>query len=148
MVGAYYGNKATSRALEFQKFTAETNARLAEKAAQSVLLQGQAEANRIQLKGAQVKGAQRASLAANGVDLGEGSAARVQANTEMITQMDVDTVQDNALRAAWGYRVQGGNYQSQAAFAGASAPSMGGALSSSLLSGATQVASNWYKSKG
>lgn len=148
-VGTYYAGQAQRSALEYQAFTAETNARLAERSAQSVLLQGENQAHQIQLKAGQVKGTQRANLAANGVDLGEGSAARVQADTDMMAQADVDTAQANAVRAAWGYRTQATNYENQATFNTSTADSMSPLASAgtSLLSGAGAVATSWYKQK-
>ena len=53
-----------------------------------------------------VKHSQRASLAANGVAVGEGSAAELQASTDLIKEIDVNQMNENALREAWGYRMQ------------------------------------------
>lgn len=148
-VGTYYASQAQSDALKYQAFTAETNARLAEKSAQSVLLQGQQEAGRIQLRGASTKGSARAAMAANGVDLGEGSSARTIANIDMLTDMDVNTVEANALRSAWGYRTQATNSQNQALMANASADGISalGNAGSSLLGSAGTVAAGWYRNK-
>ncbi len=148
-VGTYYAGQAQRSALEYQAFTAQTNARLAEKSAQSALLAGEQQAHQVQLRTAQLKGAQRAGFAANGVDLGEGSAARVQASTDMMGQADVDTVQANAVRAAWGYRTQGTNYQNQAMFNTTTADEISpvAGAATSLLGNAGMVASSWYRQK-
>lgn len=148
-VGSYYAGQAQKSALEYSAFTAETNARLAERSAQSVMLQGEQQAHQSQLRTAQLKGTQRAGLAANGVDLGEGSPARVLANTEVMGAIDVDTVQANAVRAAWGYRTQATNYENQAAFNTTSADNISplAAGATSLLGSAGAVAGNWYKQK-
>src|SRR3569832_1748809 len=81
-IGAYYSTKAQQSALQYQATVAETNARLAERTAESTLLQGQQQANQVQLKGAQVESAQRTSLAASGGGRGGGGAARGRAGTE------------------------------------------------------------------
>ncbi len=47
----------------------------------------------------QVKGKQRASQAANGVDLSVGSAAEVRASTDIITEIDKQQIETNAIRA-------------------------------------------------
>lgn len=148
-VGTYYASSAQSDALKYQAFVAETNARLAEKSAQSVLIQGEQEAGRVQLRAAAAKGSARAAMAANGGDLGEGSNARVLANADVLTQMDVDTVQSNALRAAWGYRQQGTNSQNQAILtrAGADGISPVGDAFGSLLGSAGSVSKSWYRNK-
>ena len=148
-VGSYYSSQAQASALEFQAGVAESNARLAEKSAQSVLLQGRQEANRIQLNTAQLRGTQRAGLAANGVDLGEGSAARTLTQTEVMGKIDADNATANAVRAAWGYRTQATNYQNAALFssAGAESHTATAAGFSSLLGSASSVSSNWYRQK-
>lgn len=145
-IGSYYNAKAQQNALEYQAFTAETNARLAERTAQSTLLQGEHQANQLQLRTAQLEGSQRASLAANGVDLGEGSAVRVLSDTEAMGKLDSETAYANAVKAAWGYRMTGTNYSNQARMAEASADSISpaGAAFTSLLGSAGSVAKNWY----
>jgi len=146
-LGSYYSAQAQRDALKMQAETAATNARLAEKTAQSVLLQGQEEAGKAGLRTAHLRGTQRASLAANGLDLGEGSAARILTDTEVMGQRDVDTIRANALRAALGYREQGANFQGAAIMtrAAADSTSPGAAAGASLLSGASSVASSWYR---
>jgi hypothetical protein len=147
--GTYYAGQAQRSALQYQAFTAETNARLAERSAQSVMLQGEQQAHQIQLRTSQMEGAQRSGFAANGLDLGEGSPARVQASTEVMSAIDVDTAQANAVRSAWGYRAQATNYENQARFntttADNTSPLAAGATS--LLGSAGAVASNWYREK-
>lgn len=90
------------------------NQRIAELAAQSSLAAGQQQIAAQTLKAGQVKGAQRAAMAANGIDLGEGSAAEVQVSTDMMKELDTNTLQANAVRTAWGYRAEGLNAQLQA----------------------------------
>lgn len=147
IVGSYYSSQAQKSALEFQAMTAQTNAALAEKSAQSVLLSGEAQAHQVQLHTAALKGTQRAALASNGVDLGEGSAARIQSDTTSIGKMDAETTAANAVRAAWGYRTQATNYENSARFTQAQADTTSptAAMFSSLLGGASGVAGNWYK---
>ena len=50
---------------------------------------------------------QRATLAANGVDVTQGSAAAVRADTERIGDLDVARIRENARREAVGLRQQG-----------------------------------------
>src|SRR3569832_892881 len=148
-IGAYYSTMAQQSALQYQATVAETNARLAERIVFLLLLQGQQQANQVQLKGAQVESAQRTSLAANGIDLGEGSAARVLSDTETLSQLDAQTTYANAVRAAWGYRTQATNQQNSALYSRSAADSMSPVASraGSLLAGAGSVARNWYAQK-
>jgi len=122
------------------KAVASNNAKTAEYAAQEATRLGEKQAIEVQRKGAAIKSAQRVGLAAKGLDLGYGTAADLQDQTDFFTQSDVATTRTNAAKDAWGKRAQGTNYQAQA---NAENPLMMGA--STLLAGGSQVASRWYK---
>lgn len=145
-MGSFYAAKGQKSALEAQAHLADTNARIAEMGAQSALLAGEKEVGRVTLRAGQVKSAQRTAMAANGVDLGEGNAAEIQATTDLMKEIDVNQIQANAVRSAWGYRMQGVNYQNEAIIkrgtAGGLSP--GTAAFSSLLGSASNVAGSWY----
>lgn len=145
-VSAYYGAKGQKQALNFQAQMDDINARLAESSAQTILFQGQREEQHSRLQTAQLKGSQRVALAANGVDLAEGSAAELLTTTDVMGEVDANTIRANAVRAAWGQRSQGTNMQIEAMGkrSAARAISPNSAATSTLLSGATQVASTWY----
>ena len=138
--------KANQSALNFQSDMAKINARMAERSAQSVLLQGQQQVGALTLRSGKIKSAQRVALAANGVDLGEGNAAEIQATTDLITEVDKNTIEANAIRSAWGYRTQGVNASNQALMSNASASSINpnNAAMSSLMGSAGNVAQSWY----
>lgn len=87
--------------------TGEFNSSIAELGAQSALAAGQNQIATQTMKAGQVKSSQRAAMAANGVDINQGSAAEVQDTTDIIKEIDTRTLQANALQAAWGYRAQG-----------------------------------------
>ena len=55
---------------------------------------------------AQLKGSQRASFAARGVEVNSGTASAVQKNTEMIRGEDSRAIQNSAFREAWGHSVR------------------------------------------
>ncbi|MDR1367427.1 MAG: hypothetical protein LBJ76_01760, partial [Candidatus Accumulibacter sp.] len=114
--------------------------------AQSALLRGNAEIARLTLGAGQVRSSQRARLAASGIDLDVGNAREIQASTEMLKNADVGTLKANAIKSAFGYKAQGLNYQSEALMKGLSASTVNSntAMTGSLLSGASQVASSWY----
>mgnify|MGYP000869388428 FL=1 len=145
-VGAYYGAKSQKSSLEFQAQMDDINARLAESSAQTIMFQGQREEQRSRLQTAQMKSAQRVALAANGVDLTEGSAAEILTSTDVLGEVDANTIHANAVRAAWGQRTQATNLQIDAMGkrSAARAINPNTAAASTLLSGATQVASSWY----
>lgn len=178
-VGNYYGARTQKATLAGQaavaegnariadanaamaRVTATTNARIAELGAQSALQAGQQQAAALSLRAGQLKSRQRASLAANGVDLGDGNAAELQASTDIMKGADLDTLTANAVRTAWGYRAQASNFENdalaaqsnawayraeaQARKAAAAGISPVGAAGSTLLGGAGSVARSWYE---
>ena len=90
-------------------------------------------------------------MAANGIALGEGSAADVEASTDVMRETDRATLEINAMRAAFGQRMQAANARSQATMSRANAAGISPGLSAatSLLGSAGRVASGWYEfSKG
>lgn len=145
-VGSFYSAKAQRAALRSQATVDRINARIMEQGAQSTLLQGQQQVGQLTLKAGQLKSSQRAAMAANGIDLGVGNAAEIQASTEVMKEIDKNTVEANAVRAAWGYRTQGSNFENDAIAKSATASTIApiGSAVSSLLGGASQVASTWY----
>lgn len=145
-IGGFYSASTQKRSLQSEARIAEINANIAELGAESALLQGQSEIGRLTLQAGQLKGRQRAVMAASGIDLGTGNAAEIQASTELMKEIDKETIQTNAARAAWGYRTQSMNFRNQAAFSRATARGInpGAGAITSLISGATSVASSWY----
>lgn len=125
------------------KQTAQSNAKMAEIQAQDVQKRGEEEAQAVQRRGAAIKSAQRVNLASKGLDLGYGTAADLQDQTDFFTQSDVATARTNAAKDAWGKRAMGANYRAEA---NAQNPLMMGA--GSLLGGAGQVADKWYRYSG
>lgn len=146
IAGSFYSAQAQRDNLRFQADMASINARIAEQSAQSALDAGNRQVGALTLKAGQLKSGQRAAMAANGVDLGQGSAAEVLASTDLMKEIDVNTLTANAVRSAWGYRTQGVNYQNQALLARSAASSISpmASAATSLLSSAGSVASNWY----
>lgn len=145
-VGAYAASASQKSSLKFQAQMAEISAKRAEVGAQQELARGQFEEQKARMGTAIVKSRQRAAFAANNVDLGVGSAARALASTAVMGEIDANNIKANATRAAWGLRTQAVDYKNQAGLSRASAsaisPLMSGATS--LLGGATDVASSFY----
>ena len=118
---------------------AQNNAKVAEYQAQDIQRRGEEDAQAIQRRAAALKSSQRVNLASKGLDLGYGTAADLQDQTDFFAQSDVATVRTNAAKDAWGKRAMGANYRAEAS---AQNPLMAGA--GTLLSGAGQVADKWY----
>jgi len=132
-VSSYYGAKSQQQMLSLQ-------ADMQERQAQSTLLAGERAEQTSRLSTAGLKGAQRAAMAANGVDLGEGSAARVLTSTDVMGESDAETIRANAIRQAFGYRIDATLRRGAAA---AIKPGM--AAFTTLLGTGAQVASTWYQ---
>jgi len=143
--GSYFSAATQKSNLNAQAAIAESNARMAEGSAQSALARGNQQVAAHTLRTGQLRGRQRAALAANGVDLGAGSSAEVQASTKILSDIDRHQIEANAIYEAWGLRTQKVNYQNQALMARSEAKGSnpGAALAGSLLGSAGSVASSW-----
>lgn len=154
---AQYQQKSAASSYEFQSDMAAINARSAEYDAQSILEQGKSQVAQYTMDAGQRKASATTSMAARGLTLGEGSTADVSASMDVMKDIDVMTINSNAMRAASAQRMQATNYQNQslldrtsAVNANRSADSIspGSAMFSSLLTGASGIASQWdYRRK-
>jgi len=145
-VGAYAGAKAQQAALRSQARVAEINATIADAAARNELSASNRQQSQIRLKGAQVKAAQTSAFAGNGIDVGVGTPVQLATSTDYITEVDANTARANGIAAAWGQRINAGNMRRSATSARAEAAgiSPGMAAATTLITGATQVATSWY----
>ena len=162
MVGTYYQSQSQKYQLEAQQLNLEfnskmamINARNAERTAQQALLQGERAIGQVTMRAGKVKSAQKAAMAANGIDIGVGSAAEVQATTDLMKENDAITIDINRTLAANSARTQGVNFQNSSLLSGVSAANAGAMAdavspwsnaAASLISNAGSVASSWYNS--
>lgn len=148
--GAYGQSQANKASANAQAQVAENNATLAEYQARDAERRGSIAAQNVGYRTNQLAGSQRTAMAANGVDLGYGSALEILSDTEYFGQVDRATTVDNAAREAWGYRTQGANYSADASLlrgrADAESPFL--AAGTSLLTSAGKVSSTWFKQSG
>ena len=86
--GAFSSSEGSKAAYGAQAQVAENNARVAEWQAQDALRRGGIAASDKGIRTNQLKGSQRAALAANGVDLGVGSALEVLSDTDYFGRPD------------------------------------------------------------
>lgn len=144
--GAYDSASSQKNILAVQALLSRQNAKTAEAQALLAEQNGQVAEGNARLRTAQIFGTQRAALAANGVDLGEGSANDVLTTTAFMGERDALTIRDNAARQAWGYRVQGVNAENSAMLndMAGDAISPGTMAAGSLLATAGSVANTWY----
>lgn len=145
--GAYASARAQRNQLKFQSSMDQINAQLAEKSAEGALLTGQAKEQAQRLRTANLKSTQRNNLTANGIDLSSGTAQNILNTTDIMGDIDANTIAANAVRSAWGYRTQAVNYNNNANMESANASGINPASSAftSMLGSATQVAPMWYQ---
>lgn len=143
---AYTRAQAEQAALNHQAQIAANNAQTANELAADALNRGVTAKLQQQLRTRQLAGTQRASMAARGLDISDGSALDILTTTEFMGQVDANTVSDNAAREAWGFRNQSANYAANSANlrmrSDSISPFAEGA--STLLTSAGRVASTWY----
>jgi hypothetical protein len=152
VIGGFYGAASQKSSLELAADLDEINARISERAAQGELLRGEREYQASRLRAAALKSRQRVAMAANGIDLSEGTAVNVLASTDYIGEVDANEIRANAVKAAWGYRTQAANSMNSSTVRRASAsginPTMT-AFSNALVAGADLATSyRGLKEKG
>lgn len=82
------------------------NAEIAEMQARDAARRGESAVAAARGEGKRVLAAQRASYAGQGVAVDQDVAAVVASDTERAIEQDVDLIRANAIREAWGHRVQ------------------------------------------
>jgi hypothetical protein len=151
-ISAYQQSASAQASMDYQAQVARNNAITAEYQAQDAVKRGEVAEAEQRRRTAMMKGSQTARLAANGLDISEGSALNILSDTDWMGEQDALTVRDNASREAWAYRQQGANSQSNSNMLQASADAQ-----NPLLSGATSIMTNpalgtvagkWYKMSG
>ena len=98
----------------YQAQIADQNARLANDQARDSIDNTNLEAQRRYRELAQMKGAQTAAMAANGVDLNFGSPVAIQKDTVMIGAEDVGQIYKGGNERTRGFDINAFNYRSQA----------------------------------
>lgn len=82
------------------------NADIAEYQADDAIARGELDAKRMRRRTKQVIGSSRVSMAAQGVDVNQGSAVDTQADAAYLGELDALTIKSNAAKEAWGYKTQ------------------------------------------
>ena len=137
-VGAYQQGQVA-------KQVGRNNQIMAEYAAQDAQKRAGEDSIRVQQKAAQLKGSQRATMAAKGLDLGVGTQAEILDQTDFFGAVDAATTRNNGNRDAWASRYQGANARAQG---DASARQANIGAFSTLLSTSGSVAGKWYDYSG
>jgi hypothetical protein len=150
-VGAYQGAQTQKATAQYQSEVARNNASIADIQAADAKARGDKASQDMRRKYAALMGTQRASLAARGLDLSDGSANATLQDTLYFGEADQNTVRANAAREAWGYKVRASNLAGDAGAYGALSDatnpllSGGAAGAGTLFGSSTGVAQKWFQ---
>lgn len=146
-IGARYRTKSLISQYGYQAQLAKIDQASANLAAESELLAGNRQIGALTRKVGQIKGAQRARLAASGVSLQSGSAQDILNSTDVMKELDKQNIFISAVGRAGAARMRGvasgsraTGYQTAADYL-----SPGRATVSSLLGSFGSIADSWYK---
>jgi len=146
-VGTISSGIATSNAASYQAQVAKNNQIIAEQNAKYASAAGEAQAQATSLRGAAAAGHIKAAQAASGVDVNTGSALGVQQSQRELSNLDTETVLNNAELQAYGYRTQATGFGAQAGLETAEARQapIGAGLGAAgnLLSSASALGGKW-----
>ncbi|MDO9344832.1 MAG: hypothetical protein Q7T99_15240 [Pseudomonas sp.] len=106
LVGSMMQAKGQTENADFQSGMMQQNAQFKLRTADETINAGNTSADWQRVRAGQAVGTQRSAQAANGIDVNSGSAAQLQDDTAMLGELDALTIQNNAAREAYGYRVQ------------------------------------------
>lgn len=140
--GSYSDAKAIKAQGAYESQQLEFNSRIAELQAKKTEADGKEQSTQYKTKIKQLIGKQRASMAAQGIEVGSGSALEVQLETKELGALDALTIRNNAFREAMGYRIQSIDYTKQAAITRASSQ---GKARNTYLSGGLSAAGSFLK---
>lgn len=115
--GGAYKADAENKAGQYQAEVADQNAKLNDFRAEQAGQIGAMQEERHRAKVRQLAGTQRANLAANGVDLGSGTALDMVTETYTMGEQDALMVRYNAMNEAWGFRTEAVNDRNRGRFA-------------------------------
>lgn len=114
--GAYAAD-SQKKAGQYQADVAAENAKLDDFRAEQSSRLGSIQEEQQRAKVRQMVGTQRATLAANGIDMSSGTAADMIDEAQTMGEVDALTIRFNAMNEAWGYRTNATNSRNEGAFA-------------------------------
>lgn len=145
-VGSYYAAKGQQYSLKLQAKLDEINAKMVDGQARDSLARGERAEQARRLETGKLKSSQKVALAANGIDATSDTAQDILVTTDVMGEVDANTIKSNAMREAWGYRTEASNLRSGAAMSRATAKgiSPGMAAVGSLLTSASSIGTSYY----
>ena len=123
MAGQYVQGKAAYTQAKYEQASDKANEALADQQAKEQIDQTKLSAERRYRDAGQLEGQQKAAMAANGIDLGFGSALDVQRDSRMIANEDVGQIYKEGFNRTQGYLTDAYNYRLGASAAKSAASS-------------------------
>lgn len=147
ILGGLMGAQAQAGQLAYQSAIAKANAQIAQQNADYALQSGEKQAMIYGMRAGQQMGAIVARQSASGIDVGSGSSQDVQKSQQLVTNIDLGQIRQNAARTAYGYQTQSATDTAQSQmYSQASSNVLAAApfaAMGSLLSGVGSVSSKW-----
>lgn len=146
-IGTIAGGIANRNAANYQAAIANNNKIIAIQNAARAEQAGNVQAEATSRKGAAQVAAIKVGQAASGVNVNTGSPVDVQAGQRETNQLDTETVLNNNMLHAYGYRTQATNFEAEEnldkAKADAAVPAAALSATGSLLSNASSTGFKW-----
>jgi alkanesulfonate monooxygenase SsuD/methylene tetrahydromethanopterin reductase-like flavin-dependent oxidoreductase (luciferase family) len=147
--GSYESGQAQKAAYTYQAGVASINAQIARQNADYAIAAGETAAQQQAMKVRATIGSTRAAQGASGIDVNTGTSVDVRASEADIGSEDIAITRNEALRKAYGYQVEGMQYETQSTldkYAATNAAFAGdiGAVTS-ILGGASSVSTKWQQ---
>lgn len=115
--GQLEAGKAAKQAGDYNAAIARNNQIIAERQAEDAVKRGDIAADEQRRKTARIAGAQKAAIGASGIALDSGTPMDIFGDTAAFGELDALTIKSNAAREAYGYQVQGMNFEAEGAMA-------------------------------
>lgn len=140
LASGFAGMRTGQARANYQRTAAGINRDFARMQGADVRERGEKAARKTLADGRRIKGAQRAAMAAQGVDVATGSAADLQAETDVLSALDANEIRSSAWMQAWGIEANADN-EYAASLSGASAVDY--EVNSTLAVGGLRALSQW-----
>lgn len=148
-IGGLFSGISQQRMYNYQAAVAQINAQIAQQNAEYSYQVGEQKSQQYGIQSAQQFGQIKAAQSSSGLDVNSGSALQTQQSQKFVSSMDLAQIRSDAAKTAYNYDVEATQYENQATLdksAGANALTAGFInAGSSLLGGASSVASKWLQ---
>lgn len=112
--GSVVGGMQAMAQSSYEGKVAERNAALDNERAKDSIMRGREEARQLYRRIGEVRGDQTAAMAANGIDVGYGSARRTAEDTAMLADEDVSNLYRNIHERTRGFEISASNAKAEA----------------------------------